>query len=36
NTVATHRRHVMDKLGLRNKSQLIKYALRKGLISLDT
>lgn len=32
NTVQTHRSRIMDKLGLENRSQLIKYALSKGLI----
>jgi two-component system response regulator NreC len=30
-TVETHRFHLMQKLGLRNQAELIRYALRKGL-----
>lgn len=32
-TVERHRTNIMDKLGLHNRSELIRYALRKGLIS---
>lgn len=35
-TVETHRRNLMGKLGLHSLSQLIKFALREGLTSLDT
>jgi DNA-binding NarL/FixJ family response regulator len=31
-TAETHRAHVMEKLGLRNRTALIAYALRRGLI----
>jgi DNA-binding NarL/FixJ family response regulator len=31
-TVDTHRTHVMDKLNLHSRAELIKYALRRGLI----
>jgi two-component system response regulator NreC len=31
-TVETHRAHIIDKLGLRKRSELVNYALRKGLI----
>lgn len=31
-TVETHRAHIMDKLGLQNRAELVKYALRKGLL----
>jgi DNA-binding CsgD family transcriptional regulator len=34
-TVRTHRQRVMQKLNLHTKSELLKYALRRGLISLD-
>ncbi|MFQ5826797.1 MAG: response regulator [Dehalococcoidia bacterium] len=34
NTVQTHRLHIMEKLNLHNKADLIKYAIRKGLISV--
>lgn len=33
NTVHNHRTNVMDKLGLHNRLELLKYAIRKGLIS---
>jgi two-component system response regulator NreC len=32
NTVQTHRSHIMEKLGLHNRTDLIRYALRKGLV----
>lgn len=35
-TVQTHRANIMAKLGLHNRTELIKYAIRQGLISLDT
>lgn len=31
-TVARHRENLMTKLGLHNRSELVKYAIRKGLI----
>jgi two-component system response regulator NreC len=34
-TVETHRAHIMDKLGLRSRSELVRYALRKGLLTPD-
>ena len=34
-TVETHRRQIMDKLGLRTVAELTKYAIREGLTSLD-
>ena len=33
-TVQTHRTHVMEKLKLRKRSELIDYALRQGLLNL--
>lgn len=33
-TVETHRSHIMDKLGIRETAGLIRYALRRGLVSL--
>lgn len=36
NTVHNHRTNIMDKLGLHNRMDLLKYAVRKGLISIDT
>ncbi len=35
-TVSTHRRNVMQKVGARSLADLVKYALREGLTSLDT
>lgn len=35
-TVETHRKRIMDKLGLRSVAELTKYAIRKGITSLDT
>ncbi len=34
-TVLGHRASVMEKLGIHNRTELIKYAIRKGLITLD-
>ena len=34
-TVDTHRRQIMDKLGLRTVAELTKYAVREGLTSLS-
>lgn len=36
NTVERHRQNVMAKLGLHNRIELVKYALRKGLVENDT
>lgn len=33
-TVETHRRQIMDKLGLRSVAELTKYAIREGLCTL--
>jgi DNA-binding NarL/FixJ family response regulator len=35
-TVETHRAHVMEKLGLNNIAELVKYAIEVGIIQLDT
>ncbi len=35
-TVMGHRAKIMEKLGLHNRTELIKYAMRKGVLSLDT
>ncbi|HJX14030.1 MAG TPA: response regulator transcription factor [Dehalococcoidales bacterium] len=35
-TVMTHRANIMEKLGLHNRAELIKYAIRQGLISPDS
>ncbi|MBI4503926.1 MAG: response regulator transcription factor [Chloroflexi bacterium] len=34
-TVQTHRDHIMEKLNLHRKAELIKYAIRKGLVDAD-
>ena len=33
-TVEGHRTNLMDKLGIHNRTELVKYALRKGIISI--
>ncbi len=35
-TVQTHRAHIMAKLNLHSRTELIKYAIRRGFITLDT
>ncbi len=35
NTVERHRTNIMDKLGMHNKSELIRFAIRKGLVKLE-
>lgn len=35
-TVETHRAHLMEKLGVESVAALIKFAIRQGLIHLDT
>jgi two-component system response regulator NreC len=32
-TVETHRAHIMEKLGLRGRAELVKYAMRKGYLA---
>jgi len=34
-TVQTHRAHIMSKLGLHSRTELVKYAIRRGIISLE-
>ncbi|HID86344.1 MAG TPA: response regulator transcription factor [Anaerolineae bacterium] len=34
-TVQTHRAHIMEKLDLHDKGELIKYAIRQGIIELS-
>ncbi len=34
-TVLGHRTSLMEKLDIHNRTELIKYALRKGLIRID-
>ncbi len=35
-TVQTHRANIMSKLNLHNRTELVKYAISHGLITLDT
>ncbi len=35
-TVQGHRLRITKELGLRNRTELIKYAMRRGLLSIDT
>ncbi len=35
NTVDTHRRRIMDKLGCEGMAELTRYAIREGLLTLD-
>jgi len=32
-TAQTHRYHIMEKLGLHNQTEIVKYAIRKGIIA---
>ncbi|MFD0590737.1 response regulator [Paenibacillus sp. GCM10027627] len=34
-TVETHRSHLMEKLGLKTRPELIKFAMQKGLLNFD-
>ncbi len=34
-TVMTHRNNLMEKLGLHNRTELVKYAIRKGLVDTN-
>jgi two-component system, NarL family, response regulator NreC len=34
-TAMSHREHIMEKLGLHSRTELIKFALREGVISLE-
>lgn len=35
-TIETHRKRIMDKLGMRSIAELTKYAIREGLTSVDS
>jgi DNA-binding NarL/FixJ family response regulator len=35
-TVETHRRQIMEKLGLHTVAELTKYAIRQGITSLES
>lgn len=34
-TVGTHRQHILEKLKLNNTADMVKYAIRNGLVSLE-
>jgi DNA-binding NarL/FixJ family response regulator len=34
-TIMTHRTNIMEKLNIHNRTELIKYAIRKGLVRAD-
>ena len=34
-TVDTHKNHILDKLGLKNTAELVRYAIKNNLIPLD-
>ncbi|WKZ61682.1 MAG: LuxR C-terminal-related transcriptional regulator [Cyclobacteriaceae bacterium] len=33
-TVETHKTNILEKLGLRNTAELVKYAIKNGLVSI--
>jgi DNA-binding NarL/FixJ family response regulator len=35
-TVETHRRNIMEKLNIHTIAELTKYAIREGLVALET
>jgi DNA-binding NarL/FixJ family response regulator len=35
-TVETHRRNMMEKLNMRSIAELTKYAVREGLVSIES
>jgi two-component system response regulator NreC len=34
-TIQAHRANLMRKLGMHDRTELVKYAIRKGIIGLD-
>jgi DNA-binding NarL/FixJ family response regulator len=34
-TIGTHKQHILEKLNLKTTTDLVKYAIKKGIISLD-
>ncbi|HZK66108.1 MAG TPA: response regulator transcription factor, partial [Chloroflexota bacterium] len=34
-TVIAHRANLMEKLDIHNRTELVKYAIRKGLVQVD-
>ena len=35
-TVETHKTHILEKLGLRNTTELVRYAIKNNIISIDS
>jgi DNA-binding CsgD family transcriptional regulator len=35
-TVSTYRKRVIEKMGLKNNSQIMRYAVRHGLVDVDS
>jgi DNA-binding NarL/FixJ family response regulator len=35
-TVETHKTNILEKLGLRNTAELVKYAIKNNIISIDS
>ncbi len=35
-TVETHKTHILEKLGLKNTTELVKYAIKHNIISIDS
>ena len=35
-TVEAHKEHIVQKLGVRGNAELIRYAIRKGLVTIET
>ncbi len=35
-TVETHKTHILEKLGLKNTTELVKYAIKNNIISVDS
>jgi DNA-binding NarL/FixJ family response regulator len=34
-TAMSHREHVMEKLGVHNRTELVRFAIKKGVIRVD-
>jgi DNA-binding NarL/FixJ family response regulator len=34
-TIGTHKQHILEKLNLKSTTDIVKYAIKKGIISLD-
>ncbi len=35
-TAMSHREHIMEKLGLHSRTELIRFAIREGIIRVDS